>query len=123
MTNESIFLTIKGMLGFEPEYAAFDADILFHINSAISILRQLGVGEPNFRVTGTDETWQDYIKDLSSVDLVKEYIFLKTKNVFDTPTNSFLVTANENYIKELEFRILVSFDPYIEEPKEEETEE
>ncbi len=42
--TESILTSIKKLLGIEESYEHFDADIIMHINSALMILTQLGVG-------------------------------------------------------------------------------
>ena len=40
--NDSILSSVKKMLGLPEEYDAFDLDIITHINSAFTVLTQLG---------------------------------------------------------------------------------
>jgi hypothetical protein len=111
--EESILNTIKKMLGPDDSYEAFDTEIIVHINTALSTLAQLGVGpRTGFRITGTDETWGDFISD-GSVDLegIKTYIYMKVKMIFDPPANSFVMKAMEDSCKELEWRLNVTVDP------------
>ena len=111
--EESILNTIKKMLGSDDSYEAFDTEIIVHINTALSILAQLGVGpRKGFRITGTDETWGDFISD-GSVDLegIKTYIYMKVKMIFDPPASSFVMKAMEESCKELEWRLNVAVDP------------
>ena len=42
--TDRILESVKKVLGIAPEYLAFDQDIVMHINSAFSVLHQLGVG-------------------------------------------------------------------------------
>jgi len=111
--EESILNTIKKMLGPDDSYEAFDTEIIVHINTALSTLAQLGVGpKKGFRITGPDETWDDFISD-GSVDLegIKSYIYMKVKMIFDPPANSFVMKAMEDSCKELEWRLNVAVDP------------
>ena len=109
---ESILNTIKKMLGLEADYDAFDTDIIVNINMVFNILLQLGVGPTEgFSITGPDEEWSDYIDDMRKLEMVKTYIYLKVKQIFDTGTSSALNNAIDNQIKELEWRLNVQVDP------------
>lgn len=51
--NESIFESIKALLGPDSSYDVFDTDIMIHINTTLSVLTQLGVGpSEGFMITG-----------------------------------------------------------------------
>lgn len=51
---DSILTSIKKLLGIAEEYEHFDPDIVMYINSAFSVLTQLGVGpEEGFRIVGS----------------------------------------------------------------------
>lgn len=113
--NESILMTIQNLLGPDSSYEAFTPDILIHINSAISVLTQLGVGPSSgFRITGPNETWSDLLSSDEFLEFVKTYIYLKVKLVFDPPANSSLVTFYKQECDELESRIIYSIDPRLE---------
>lgn len=106
---DSILQSIKKMLGPTEDYTYFDPDIMIHINSVLMILTQLGVGpKSGFFITGSDETWSDYLgDDLTKLELVKSYIYLKVKLVFDPPTTGVLHEAMERQIQEFEWRLNV----------------
>lgn len=109
---ESILNTIKKMLGFEKEYDAFDVDIIVNINMVFNILNQIGVGpKEGFSISDDSAIWTDYIPDIRKIEMVKTYIYLKVKQIFDPGTSSALNTAIENQIKELEWRLSVQVDP------------
>lgn len=103
---DSILVTIKKMLGIEADYDAFDTDIIVHINTAIMILRQLGVGiQDGFVITGESESWEDLLGDSGLYESVKTYIYLRVKSVFDPSTSSAASEAAKEMIKELEWRL------------------
>lgn len=104
--NESIFITIKTLLDVPADDDSFDADILTYINSAFYSLRQLGVGpKDGFVITGADQTWSEFSTNASLIGEVKTYIQQKVRLLFDPPNNSFLVSAIQENLKELEFRL------------------
>ncbi|NBH27239.1 hypothetical protein D3Z60_15885 [Lachnospiraceae bacterium] len=110
--EESILASIKKLLGIPEEYKQFDADIIMHINSAFSILTQLGVGPSNgFSISDEEKEWHDFIGDDGKIEMVKSYIHLKVKLLFDPPLSSAVIEAINQMVKELEWRINVAVDP------------
>ena len=105
--TDSILLTVKKMLGIAEEYHAFDIDIVVNINSIFLTLNQLGVGPKTpFQISGDAETWADFLGDQKEdVVGVPTYVYLKTRLLFDPPTNSFLVDAMQSQVEELEWRL------------------
>ena len=109
---ESILDTIKQLLGIPVEDESFDMDIKTHINTSTMILSQIGIGPKNgFIVTNKDQLWTDYI-DSSTINLegVKQYIYLKTKIIFDPPTNSTTIDAINKSLSELEWRMQLAVE-------------
>lgn len=106
--EESILNSIKKMLGISEEYEAFDLDIMFCINSALSNLNQLGVGpDEGFGINGKSDSWTDFLGNSKKFESAKNYVYLKVRMQFDPPTNSSIASSFENQIKELEFRLAV----------------
>lgn len=104
----SILQSIKKLLGIEKDYESFDTDIIIDINSVFMILNQLGVGVFGFTITGPDETWGDFLgDDLSYLQLVKTYTYLKVRLMFDPPSTGVLHEAMERQVKEFEWRLNV----------------
>lgn len=104
--NDSILVSIKKMLGIDKDYDAFDVDVLININTIMSVLYQLGVDSAkDFRVNGIDESWSDLSDDPILLDLIKDYIYLRVRILFDPPNNSFLLSSISDQIKEFEWRI------------------
>lgn len=105
---ESILNSVKKLLGIDPSYTQFDTDLIMHINSVFLILNQLGVGPDDpFTITGVNDNWSDFIED-GSIELVKSYMFLKVKLLFDPPQNGTLVQAMKDQIAEFEWRANVA---------------
>lgn len=107
--TKSILLTIKKMLGVAEEYHAFDLDIIIDINSVFLTLNQLGVGPLlPYSIAGTEETWSDFLGDQEQFMAgVQTYVYLKTRLLFDPPTNSFLVDSMKKQCDEFEWRFTV----------------
>lgn len=107
---ESILESIKKLIGPSAQYAIFEPDLVMHINSAFFTLHQLGLTEEPFVISGADETWDEFHAD-TDLEAVKTYVYLKARMYFDPPTNSALISAINENIKELEFRLNVAVDP------------
>lgn len=106
--TDSILDSTKKVLGIPAEHTAFDVDILMHINSTIAILHQLGVGpEAGFVVEDNTATWDEFLGTDPAFNLVKTYVYLKVRLIFDPPPTSFAIAAAERQITEHEFRINV----------------
>lgn len=104
--EESILISIKKLLGISKDYKNFDIDIIAHINTVFTTLNQLGVGpEEGFMIEDDSAIWSDFIGDTKKLNSVITYIYLKVKMVFDPPTTSALIAANQQMINELEWRL------------------
>lgn len=105
----NILKTIKKMLGIAYDDTHFDLDLMIHINSAFSVLTQLGVGpDTGFSMRTGDETWSDFLGTATLLDMVISYTFLRVRALFDPPSNASLLEAFEKMIKEYEWRIEVA---------------
>ena len=105
---DSILTSIKKLLGISEDYTHFDTDI----NSVFMVLRQLGVGpKEGFKITGSTETWDQFIGDSNLLELVKSYTYLKVKLLFDPPLGSAVIEAVNRQISEFEWRLNVAVDP------------
>ena len=100
----SILTSTKKILGIDAGYTVFDADI----TTAFSVLTQLGVGPiGGFFVEDDVAEWSDFVDDFIKQNLIKSYVFLKVRMLFDPPATSFLIAAYEKQIAEYEARILI----------------
>lgn len=111
---DSILSSVKKQLGAEIDYEHFDPEIILNINAAFATLNQLGVGPKNgFSITGEDEVWTDYIADNDNVlNLVKPYVYLKVKCIFDPPQVSYVLDTYQQMINEYEWRLKTICDEF-----------
>lgn len=104
--ESSILISTKKVLGIAESYTAFDLDIMTHINATFSVLWQLGVGPVNgFMIDDETAVWADFVTPTQQLNLVRTYIFLKVRLVFDPPTTSYLIDAVKEQIQEYEWRL------------------
>lgn len=104
--EESILNGTKKVLGIAVEYTAFDEDVLMHINSVFSVLHQLGVGPTaGFFIEDSSAEWSEFVVNDVGYNMIRSYVFLKVRMLFDPPTTSFMIEAMTNQIREYEWRI------------------
>lgn|SRR5574344_628275 len=109
---ESMLTSIKKMLGIAEEYTQFDADLIMHINSVLSILTQIGVGpSEGFAIEDDVAVWTDFVPANPKLELIKSYTYMKVKLIFDPPLSSSVIESLTRSISELEWRIQVAADP------------
>lgn len=104
--NDTILSTIKHKLGgiIEDE-SYFDSDLIDFINAAFTKLWQLGVGPEDapFKLEDGSESWDDLEYD--DIEMVKEWIYLDVKTIFDPPANASVLKAYQDRMFEDEFRM------------------
>ena len=106
--TDSILNSIKKILGLDPDYTAFDLDILMHINTVFVTLNQLGIGPENgFAIEDAEANWVDFIGTDPRFNSVKTYVYLRVRMLFDPPTTSYLISAMKDQVQELEWRLNV----------------
>lgn len=112
--EESVLTSIKKLLGIAEEYTQFDTDLIIHINTVLSVLGQIGVGSDGRQsITDKNTTWESFMGSEVKLDMVKSYVYLKVKLLFDPPQSSAVMDAINRNIGELEWRIFVETDPEI----------
>lgn len=108
---ESILTSIKKLLGIDEKYTHFDTDLMIHINSVLSILAQLGVGpSKGFSIADEFATWGEFIPEGFNLELVKSYVYLKVRLLFDPPASSAVIESTNKLLSELEWRINVEVE-------------
>ena len=113
---DSILTSVKKMLGISKDCTDFDADIIMHINTVFMILNQLGVGPSTYFTIEDDiPTWNDFIPDGQNLEMIKSYMYMKVRLLFDPPTNSSVLTSMEKTISEFEWRLNVQAETKTEE--------
>lgn len=116
LVEDSILLSIKKMLGMDKDFTQYDLDIILHINTTIQTLNQIGVIIPDgFAVSDETNTWSQYLTDPKCKkieSMIKNYIYMKVRIIFDPPSTQQLTNALMESTKELEWRINQWLDYY-----------
>lgn len=109
----SILDSMKDALSVPLEDDGYDEELLMHINTIFFKISQLGVGpETPFVIEDNTSEWTDFISDVSTIAMVKSYMYLELRMLFDPPSNSSLASAMKEQIKEYEWRMNVAKDKY-----------
>lgn len=104
---DSILTSIKKLLGISEEYEHFDVDIIMHINTALMVLTQMGVGpSEGFMIEDKHDFWEDFVTE--DMEAVRTYVYLKVKLIFDPPASSAVMESINRTISELEWRLNVA---------------
>ena len=104
--SDSVLSSTKQMLGISPEDTSFDVNVIMSINTALTILMDLGLTEVEDQIVTDDiMTWDDLLGGRTDIEYVKTYIYQKVKMIFDPPTSTAAIDAMQRSISELEWRI------------------
>ena len=92
---DSILESVKKVIGLTAEDDHFDEDLIIFLNGEFNLLKQLGVSDYDFVIEDSSDEWSDYLPDDNSLNIVKGYICLRAKKLFDPPTGGVLTALNE----------------------------
>lgn len=105
---DSILDSVKSLCGgITADNTAFDDEIIMYINSIFFILWQLKIGPENvFTISDSVYTWDEFLsEDDPLLGTVKIYVGSKVRHRFDPPTNTNVMQALLETIRECEWRI------------------
>lgn len=107
--GESILESVKKLIGSD-DY--FNTDLIIHINTTFSKLLQLGVGpKEGFSISDASATWDEFTGDDVLLNMVKSYMVLQVKLLFDISTaSSYMIETMKEQSAELEWRMNVHCD-------------
>lgn len=100
----SILSDVKKYLGIADDYTAFDRDVTMSINSVLRVLNQLGVGS-SMSITEGTEDWDSFTSDEDLQAMIKPYVYMKVRKIFDPPTSTVLASSMDALTREWEWRI------------------
>lgn len=127
---DSILNNVKKIVGIAESDTSFDSDIIMHTNTALAVLNQLGIGPTaGFMIEDAVPTWDDFlsIKQIGQLqsdgtvtytdqqlvainkllNMVKTYVYLRVRLLFDPPSTSFVIESHNEQIRELEVRMSI----------------
>ena len=110
--KQSIYNNIKDILGVPDE--SFKESLLVFINGALDIMNQAGAGRPVLLTTET--TWNDFqdpiqVEGNKSFNLVRSYVWLRCKTMFDPPANPSTLARLKELEDEYVWRIELAYSP------------
>lgn len=112
MINSILNSVKKTAAGLTAEDDSFDDDIVIFINSAFATLKQCGVFNTPYVITGASETWSDCLgDDVYKLASVPAYVSLYVKSKFDPNQNGTLQNSLLEELKEMEQRFIYECDP------------
>ena len=112
MIDDSILLSVKKHVGIADDDTGFDDDLIDHINTVFSVLTQMGAGpKEGYAISDYSDVWTDYLQNNALLSMVKSYMYLKVKKIFDPATSGSVSSASDELIAELESRISYTVDP------------
>lgn len=111
--SASVLNSTKKKLGLTDDYQYFDEDQLYdYINLAFSELHQLGAGPADgYYIDDPENDWDGFTQDIPLQNLVKSYVYIRVRILFDPPTSSFVLDSLNKQLEELTWRINVAVDP------------
>lgn len=116
-SNElSIYEDIKDILGVPDD--SFKESLLMFINGALDIMNQAGAGRPVLLTTETP--WSDFqdpsqAKANENFNLVRSYVWLRCKVMFDPPSNPSTLSRLKELEDEYIWRVELAYSPATEE--------
>lgn len=107
--SNSILISMKEMLGIDEECLSFDSELTVLINSVFSTLYQIGFNPvKDFRIEDDKAKWTDILNaNQDIIDLIKPYMYIELRMLFDPPTSSFVLESLKKQRDELEWRIYI----------------
>ena len=110
--KQSIYNNIKDILGVPDE--SFKESLLVFINGALDIMTQAGAGRPVLLTTET--TWNDFqdpeqVEGNKSFNLVRSYVWLRCKTMFDPPANPSTLSRLKELEEEYIWRVELAYSP------------
>lgn len=109
--SPSILVSTKATLGVAQDDPSFDAEILTFINAALAEVNQVGVGPAaGLMIFSEAEEWSDLIGTDVRLNIVKSYVFLYVKLLFDPPDIGFVLTSMKDILERHIWRLMVASD-------------
>ena len=101
----TILSDIKKVIGAEDFDDEFDVDILIYINGELSKLCQVAILNDSAIPIDKDTEWKKLSDDRKLLNLIRNYLSIKTKLEFDPPESSVVANTYDKLASEYEWRI------------------
>lgn len=101
----SILNDVKKVIGIDEDATEFDIDLIMHINTALFLLNDFGIGVRGFNITSDIDVWEDFLGDRTDLSAAKSYVYVVVRLVFDRPETSYGIQALERQRDEWAWRL------------------
>jgi hypothetical protein len=108
LETESILNSVKRSLDVAPEDTSFDTVLIIHINTVISDLYQIGLGQygtDQITITDANDTWETAFGSMKNIDMIKSYVYLRLRLLHDPPQAGYTTASFQSQIDKMEWRI------------------
>lgn len=102
--DSSILTDVRVACNVDENDTGFDIKLIPLINTQMAMAYEFGVGYRGFMITGTNETWRDWLGD-NGADLISASTWLgySVLMLFDPPDNSTLASSYKEQIQKMEW--------------------
>ena len=101
--DESILVTIRRACNLKDYDDSFDGQLIIYTNGVLFRLAQIGIGKPDFSISGQNEIWGDFIYErFQDLEAVKLYAGLSVFIIFDPPQNASILAMINAMISKCE---------------------
>lgn len=109
INQDSIYESVVDALGQNVDSSAdaFKTEVLMHVNAALGILVQAGCGRDTY-VSDSTTLWDDFFGTSGSKGMAKNFVFTRTKMLFDPPSSAQSLKAMQANLDELIWRIEIN---------------
>lgn len=106
--ENSILISVRPMCNVDEEDTGFDKQLIPLINSQMMVAHhQLGVGINGFNITGTNETWSDWLGEgEAKLAAAKTWLGYSVLLLFDPPDNGTVLKAIQETISKMEWMLV-----------------
>lgn len=109
----NIIQSTRNALGLPEEHSDFEDEVKLHISASLTVLNQNGIGVIPFSLTDSS-TWDDFFDESQVLGnevkaLVPTYVFIKTKLLFDPPSQLSTAEFYKEYTNELLWRLNAAY--------------
>lgn len=104
--NSSILVDVRTACNVDERDEGFDAKLIPLINSQMMMAYEFGVGTEGFHVTGTEETWRDWLgDDGGKLAAIYTWLGYSVLLLFDPPDNGTVLKSYQEQIAKMEWML------------------
>lgn len=104
MSSDSILGSVKRICGIHPEVSDFNDELVPLINGVLADVQQLGGFSSSVTVEDDSQLWTE-LTTVGDIELIKRFVFLSVKFLFDPPSTGFQTAAMQKQIDKAEWRL------------------